>query len=146
MGLFDLSKKTEQDRLKAFMIKAVKLEVVVEAKTKREATLKTNSYFHLIVSYFALQYGETLEYIKVEFIKKKICKEMFATERANRKSGDIRPALRSWADLDQEEQSLVISRFKDWSAKEAKIRLPEPEDKLYIREIQLELDRNKQYL
>jgi hypothetical protein len=145
--LFDLSKKTDQDRLKAFMIKAVKSEVLIEAKTKREATLKTNSYFHLIVSYFALCYGETLEYVKVEFVKKKICEEIFATERVNEKrGGEMRPALRSWADLDQEEQSLVISRFKDWSAKEMKIRLPEPEDKLYIREIQVELDRNKQYL
>ena len=57
--LFDLSKKTEQDRLKAFMIKAVELGSMVEAKTKREASLKTNSYFHLIVSYFAVCYGET---------------------------------------------------------------------------------------
>lgn len=145
--LFDLTKKTEQDRLKAFMIKAVELGAMVEAKTKREATLKTNSYFHLIVSYFALCYGETLEYVKVEFVKKDICKEIFATERVNEKrGGEMRPALRSWADLDQEEQSLVISQFKDWSAKEAKIRLPEPDDLQYIREIQIEVDRNKQYL
>lgn len=146
MALYDLSKQTDQTRLKIRLINLVEKGSVIEIKEKRSGSLSTNNYFHLIVSYFALMYGETLEYIKIEFVKKNICKDIFLTERANRNTGELRPALRSWTDLNQEEQSLVISRFKDWSAKEAKIRLPEPDDLQYIREIQIEVDRNKQYL
>ena len=146
MALFDLSKLTEQDRFKHWVIKVVEKKSMVEGKEKREGTLKQNSYFHLILSYFALQYGETLEYTKVEFVKKLICKDIFTTERANRKTGEMRPALRSWSDLDKEERTLVISKFIDYAYKEANIRLPKPEDLQYIREIQIELDRNKQYL
>lgn len=146
MALFDLARKTEQTRLKLRLIQLVEKGSIVDLTEKRNGSLKQNNYFHLIVSYFALQYGETLEYIKIEFVKKNICKDIFLTERANRRTGDMRPALRSWTDLSQEEQSLVISRFRDWSAKEANIRLPEPSDLQYIREIQIEVDRNKQYL
>jgi len=146
MALYDLSKHIEQDRLKQRLIKLVEKGALIDLKEKRKGSLNTNNYFHLIVSYFAVRYGETLEYIKVEFIKKNICKDIFITERANRHTGEMRPALRSWTDLTQEEQSLVISQFKDWSSKEAKIRLPEPDDLQYIREIQIEVDRNKQYL
>jgi len=146
MALYDLSKHIEQDRLKQRLIKLVEKGALIDLKEKRNGSLSTNNYFHLIVSYFAVRYGETLEYIKVEFIKKNICKDIFITERANRHTGEMRPALRSWTDLTQEEQSLVISKFKDWSAKEAKIRLPEPDDLQYIREIQIEVDRNKQHL
>lgn len=146
MGLFDLSKKTEQDRYKAAVIKAVEDKAMIDMTRKQKGTLSQNNYFHLICAYFGLQYGEKTEYIKREFVKLTVCRDIFVTEYANRKTGELREDLKSWRDLNKEERTLVISRFLDWSAKEMKIRLPEPEDKLYIREIQLELDRNKQYL
>ncbi len=146
MPLFDLSKLTEQDRFKQWAIKVVEAKSLVEGKAKREGTLSQNNYFHLIVSHFALQYGETMEYVKVEFVKKRICKEIFITERANRKTGELRPALRSWADLDKEERTIVINKFIDYAAKEANIRLPQPEDLAYLKEVRVEVERNKQYL
>ena len=144
--LYDLTKKTEVDRLKQWLLDQVKKCNLVECKAKKQGTLSQNNYFHLIVSYFALQYGETMEYIKVEFVKKHICKEIFKTERANRKTGELRPALRSWADLDKEERTIVINKFIDYAAKEANIRLPQPEDLAYLKEVRVEVERNKQYL
>ena len=144
--LYNLKSKTEQDRYKAAVIKAVKAEAMVDMKTKQKGTINQNNYFHLICAYFGLQYGEKTEYIKRVFVKLTVCRDIFVTEYANRKTGELREDLKSWKDINKEERTLVISRFLDWSAKEMKIRLPEPEDKLYIREIQVELDRNKQYL
>ena len=146
MALYDLSKKTDQDRFKQRLLKLYEKGAMVELKEKQDGTLSQNNYFHLICSYFALQYGETMEYIKIEVVKKHVCKDLFGTKRVNRVTGELRDDLRSWKDLNKEERSLAIDQFLDWSAKEAGIRLPEPDDLLYIKEAQIEVDRNKKYL
>ena len=146
MALFDLSKKTEQDRFKYAILKAVESGATVDLTRKQNGTLSQNNYFHLLCAYFGLCYGEKTEYIKTEIVKKRVCKDIFLTEYINRKTGEIREDLKSWRDINKEERCLVISQFLNWSAKEAKIRLPEPNDLQYIKEIQIELDRNKEYL
>lgn len=146
MALYDLSKRTEQDRFKHAIIKAVESGAMVELTNKQKGTLSQNNYFHLICSYFALQYGEKMEYVKREFVKLRVCRDTFVTEYVNPKMGEVREDLRSWADLSKEERTLVINQFLDWSAKECKIRLPEPNDLQYINECRIEVDRNKEYL
>lgn len=55
---------------------------LTEKKGKR--TLKQNRYLHLILSYFALQYGERMEWIKQEFFKRFINPDIFLIQKEGR--------------------------------------------------------------
>ena len=144
--LFDLSKIVDQNRFKHRLTKLYERGALVDLTDKSKKTTSQNGYFHLIVSYFALEYGETASYVKQHIVKQLVCPDVFVTERANRKTGEIRPDLRSWSDLTKEECSLVIDRFLNWSFKEAGIRLPDPSDLASIQAVRVEVDRNRAYI
>ena len=130
--------------------KALKrLEWLIENKKKFEIreiipirTLAQNRYLHLILSWFAFEYGETLEYVKVEFFKKTVNPQLFKVEYVNPVTGEIRESLRSSRDLDKSEMTNAIDRFRDWSSKESGIYLPDPQDLAAVQALQMELLRN----
>ena len=111
-------------------------------------SIKQNRYFYLILAWFALSYGETSDYVKEEFFKRTVNPEIFVYERVNRKTGEVRQALRSSADLDTREMTIAIERFRDWSSKEAGIYLPAPNENKYLEQIARDIERynNKLYL
>ena len=53
--------------------------------------------------------------------------------------------IRSSADLTKEEMSMAIDRFKRWGAENG-IYMPNPGDESLLREIAIEMGRNKAYL
>lgn len=130
--------------------KALKrLEWLIDNKRKFEIreivpirTLAQNRYLHLILSWFAFEYGETLEYVKVEFFKKIVNPDLFKVEYANPVTGEVREALRSSKDLDKSEMTLAIDKFRDWASKEAGIYLPDAKDLDSVRSLEMELLRN----
>ena len=137
----DVSKAIE--RFKYFL----KNNKVFELKAKQTPkTYPQLKYTPLIIKWFALEYGETMEYIKLEFFKKKANKELFEFERANRKTGEIRLEYRSLAVLKKDELTIAINRFRDYASKEAGIYLPEPNDLPYLREIEIQVENNKQFI
>ena len=147
--LFNLSNIVDQNRFKHRLTKLYERGALVDLTDKSKKSKKSlsqNGYFHLIVSYFALEYGETADYVKQNIVKQVVCPDVFVTERANRKTGEMRPDLRSWSDLTKEECSLVIDRFLNWSSKEAGIRLPDPSDLASIQAVRVEVDRNRAYI
>lgn len=127
-----------------FFIKNDKVFELTEKKTKR--TLSQNRYLHLILSLYALEYGETLDYIKQEVFKKQVNKQIFQYERVNTKTGEIRIDYRSTTKLNTKELTVAIDRFRDYAAKEAGIYLPEPKDLNYLKEIEILITNNQQYL
>lgn len=131
------------EKIKYFIAKGY----VFELRKKQEPkSLNQNKYFHLIVSWFALEYGETARYVKDEIVKKIVCREVFLTEYANHKTGEIREEYRSFSELTKEETSLVINKFRDYSSKEAGIYLPEPKDLVFLEEIEIQIKNNSQFL
>lgn len=137
----DVQKAVE--KLKYYIAK----KVVFELKPKRQKkSIAQNNYFHLIVSYFAFEYGETTEYVKQEIVKKIVCPNIFKTEYANRTTGEIRDHWRSFSDLNKEETMIVIDMFRNYASKEAGIYLPEPKDLNHIQEIEKIVENNKMYL
>lgn len=131
------------DKLKYF----IKKKKVFELRQKQVSkTYKQIKYVHLIMGWFALEYGETLEYIKLEYFKKIVNPEIFEFEFINRKTGEVRMEYRSLADVTKDELTLAINRFRDFSSKEAGIYLPEPRDLAILQQIEIEINNNKQYL
>ncbi|MBO8433177.1 MAG: hypothetical protein IAB08_07800, partial [Bacteroidetes bacterium] len=112
---------------------------------KPQRTLSQNSYLHVILAYFACQYGETVEYVKREYFKKLVNPATFIREREDRFLGRIK-YLRSSADLTTEEMTLSIDRFRNWSGAQVGIYLPSPDEGRLISLMEMEIERNKQYL
>ncbi|MDV3750610.1 hypothetical protein CMU19_04285 [Elizabethkingia anophelis] len=131
--IFDLSNGTDIHRLKE------KLNVLVASKKKVELkvfspkrSLRHNAYLHLILSFFAVEYGEKLNYVKQEIFKKNVNPDIFRTEFVNEKTGVVRDDWRSTADLTDSELSKAINRFHDYSIMEAGIELPHPDNEREI--------------
>jgi len=131
------------DKLKWFISKKKRIE---QTEKRGKRTTPQNSYFHLLINYFALEYGETFEYTKKDIFKKYVNPDIFKTERKNPVSGKVREEWRSSSDLNTKEMTDSIERFKNWSAKKAGIRLPEANEQQFLDHIQNEIDKNKQYL
>ncbi|MBS3993157.1 MAG: hypothetical protein KGZ87_05530 [Bacteroidetes bacterium] len=131
------------DKLKYFIEKKKVFELKQKQVSKTYPQLK---YVHLIMGWFALEYGETVEYIKLEYFKKLVNPEIFEYEFINRKTGEIRTEYKSLADVTKDELTLAINRFRDYASKEAGIYLPEPSDLTIMQQIEIELTNNKQYL
>ncbi|PIF44331.1 hypothetical protein CLU96_1275 [Chryseobacterium sp. 52] len=147
--IFDTSnpdmRKKAIDRVKNLLEKKAKIEVL---EKRRNRTYSQNNYLHLILGWYALEYGDTLEEIKQEHFKRIVNRDLFITEFINYKTGEVRERWRSTTELDTKEMSTAIERFRNYSVKTLNIYLPEPKDLVHLEEIenQLEQYHNKIYL
>ena len=144
--IYNLSNPYDVERFKGWVDKMIAERKVVDAKRKDEnRTIKQNSYLHLIISYFATQYGCGADEAKIDFYKRRCNRDLFERWRRNRR-GDPVPCLRSSADLTKEEMTLSIDRFRNWSSSVAGIYLPSPEDGEMMIYMMQEVERNKEFL
>ena len=120
-------------------------EELFELTEKKMRTGVQNNYLHLILSWFALDYGETMEYVKTEFFKR-LNSNIFEHERTNPKTGEKRKEFRSSADLTTGEMSICIDRFRNWSLKECNIYLPGANEHEFLKAVQVEINKNQQWL
>lgn len=119
--------------------------VIVELTEKKGVRSNNqNAYLHLILGLFALEVGETLEYVKKYYYKIHCNKELFVISKSDKFLGNVRD-IRSSASLDTEEMTLSIERFRNWASEQG-IYLPEPNEEEMLRQIEVELSRNKAYL
>lgn len=132
-------------RLNSLIEKGKTFEIKEKKKTR---SLPQNRYLHLILSWYAYEYGETMEYVKQEVFKKVVNREVFLKEYINKKTGEIREDWKSTRDLNALELTTAIERFRDYSSKEAGIYLPEPRDLVSLEEIEKQISNQqvKQYL
>ena len=145
--IYDFSKEWDcnQFDVKVEMDKRLKKKVEYKAKSKKRS-LSINAYLHVLICYFAIEYGETKEYVKNHFYKKCANRDIFSTTFQNKKQGYERGILRSSSDLTDKEMSLSIERFKDYSAKEAGILLPPADNKEFLEHCMNEIEKHAQYI
>ena len=143
--LYDLSNPLHNESFKAKAEALSKKGVVVELTEKKpQRSDKANKYLHVILAYFGLQVGETMEYVKKNYYKILCNKETFIREVDDKYLGKMK-VLRSSADLDSDEFSLTITRFRNWAAGEG-IYLPSPDEHRLVELMKIEVSRNKLYL
>ena len=132
-----------------FQLRAKKLAesgVIVDLTEKKpRRSLPQNKYLHVILAYFGAQTGNTLEWVKQQYYKKLVNPDLFIREKEDKYLGWIK-VLRSSADLDTAEMSLSIERFRNWAAQEAGIYLPSADEFIIIQQMEIEIERNKEYL
>ena len=117
---------------------------VVEVTEKTFRSKNQNNYLHLLIGVVAMETGNTLEYCKEWYFKRLCNKDLFVTTRTDKFAGQVE-VIRSSADLTQAEMSMAIDRFQRWRAENG-IYMPQPGDESLLREIAIEMGRNKAYL
>lgn len=144
--MFDTSNPLDKAN---FLLRAKKLaesgKIVELTEKKPRRTLQSNKYLHVILAYFGTQTGNTLEWIKQQYYKKLVNPDLFIREKEDKYLGRIK-VLRSSADLDTAEMSLSIDRFRNWAAQQAGIYIPSPDEAILIQQMEIEIERNKEFL
>lgn len=103
-----------------------------------------NRYLHVVLSYFASETGNTLDWVKREYYKKLVNPDIFIREKEDRFMGKVK-YLRSSAELDTAEMNLSIDRFRNWASVDAGIYIPSPEERDLVNLMEVEVERNKIY-
>lgn len=116
----------------------------IELKEKRKKrSISQNSYLHLILSAFGLEFGYTSAEVKQYFFKELINSDIFNN---GEKHGLLTiQEWRSSADLNTKELTTAIDRFLDYSAKQGYL-LPDPKNLVFIQQLENEIKNNKQFL
>lgn len=144
--MFDTSNPLDKAN---FLLRAKKLaesgKIVELTEKKPRRSLPQNKYLHVILAYFGTQTGNTLEWVKQQYFKKLVNPDLFVREKEDKYLGRIK-VLRSSADLDTAEMSLSIDRFRNWSAQEAGIYIPSADEAILIQQMEMEIERNKEFL
>lgn len=132
-----------------FLLRAKKLaesgKVIELTEKKPRRSLPQNKYLHVILAYFGAQTGNTLEWVKQQYYKKLVNPDLFIREKEDKYLGRIK-VLRSSADLDTAEMSLSIERFRNWAAQEAGIYIPSADEAILIQQMEIEIERSKEFL
>lgn len=132
-----------------FMLRAKKLaesgKVIELTEKKPRRSLPQNKYLHVILAYFGTQTGNTLEWVKQQYYKKLVNSDLFIREKEDKYLGRIK-VLRSSADLDTAEMSLSIEKFRNWAAQEAGIYIPSADEAILIQQMEIEIERSKEFL
>lgn len=144
--LYNLSSEIDLSRFNMRVSEVVKKRCLCELTEKKPITLSQNNYLHLILSYFALTIGENLDYVKRTYFKIHCNSDIFVREKEDSILHKTIKYVRSTSDLDTQESTLAIDRFRTFSSTEAGIYLPEPNEDRFLNEIRVEIEKNKQYL
>ena len=145
--LYDTSKELDKNRAIEKFKFLIGKGKIIELKEKRKIrSISQNNYLHLILSWFALEMGETLEYTKKETFKREVNSDIFLYDFINRKTGEIRKELKSTSTIDTKDMTTAIDRFRNFASINFGMYLPEPEDLVNLREMERQINNQKQFL
>lgn len=119
---------------------------IVELTEKKQRTLRQNGYLHICLAQLALHTGNTLDYVKRYYFKAHCNRDLFVQHKTDTITGAQVSVLRSSSDLTKEEMSLAIDRFRTFASQEAGIYIPSADEAEYLRQVEMEVERAKQYL
>lgn len=145
--LYDLKNPLQREQIKTrFAMLLEKSNSIVELTEKKpRRSDQQNKYLHVILGYFAVETGHTLEWVKQQYFKKFVNAEIFIREQEDKYLGKIK-ILRSSADLDSAEMTTAIDRFRNWASAEAGVYLPTANEDELLSLMEVEIARYKQYL
>jgi len=144
--VFNLNNEVEREDFKEYVNSLYKQKGIVEVKKKhRSRSLSQNSYLHVCLSYYASEFGGTMEEVKFDIFKKVVNRSIFARERLN-KRGEKVFYWRSTTDLDTKEMTEAIERFRNYCSSFAGLYIPAPNETDALLEAQKQISLYEQYL
>lgn len=144
--IYNLDNPYDVPKFFAHVKKVAEGRKVVELTCKNpKRSMAQNNYLHLLLSWFGLRFGYTMDEVKQLIFKRTCNPDLFRKEIVDRWTGEVCRTWKSTADLTTAEMTVAIERFRNWSASEAHFPLPSAADKGFLLEIQAEVQRNAEY-
>lgn len=144
--LYDLNNDLYREKFKLRCESLLKSRDIADLKKKAEPrTSRQNRYLHVILAYFGCETGNTMEYVKQKYFKKLVNPDIFIRTKQDKYLGET-TIYRSSKELNKEEMSTAIDRFRNWASMEAQIYLPGEEDLTILKLMEVEIDRNKDFI
>lgn len=144
--IYNLSNELHRENFKSRVNSLFKQKKIVELSEKKPVrTIRQNRYLHLLLSFFAYQTGNTMEWVKQKYFKVLCNKDIFVRERDDEYMGSVQ-YVRSSAELTTDELTLAIERFRNWSSESAGIYLPSPNEEDLLTLMDAEVEMNKKYI
>lgn len=140
--IFDL--KHDKERFKEYADKLLVEEALVELTKKDKRSNQQNRYLHLILGWFALATGYSVEEVKLNIFKIQCNPDLFKEKTIGR-NGLSRIQIKSTSALSSDDMTTAIERFRNFSAEQG-IYLPAPNEEQFLAEIRKELDRNSEWV
>lgn len=145
--LYDLSNELQAENFKKRCNLLFRKRCVVELTEKKpQRTLRQNAYLHAALGYFGLQFGYKMEEVKDWYFKETCNGDLFVRRVTDAITGEDRKVLRSSADLDTEQMTLAIERFRNWAAEVAGVYIPSPDEHRLVEQMEMEAQRARLYL
>lgn len=141
---YNLNSELDRQRFKAKVKQLWTKGGIVEVTEKRRRTLNQNAYLHIAISAFAIEIGESVEFVKQEVFKRICNRELFVIEKENPILGTIE-VLRSSRDLTTHEMSVAIDRYRKWCAEQG-VYIPEANEEENLASLEAELSKYERYL
>lgn len=137
--------KTQKEKFLLKVANLLEKQATVELSEKNYKSVQQNRYLHLIITWFAIENGYEIEFVKQEYYKKLSNPEIFLVKRWDKFTEKEIDFLRSITDVTKEEMTLSIERFRVWAAKNGTY-LPEPSEQEFLKHIELEAQKHKEFL
>lgn len=131
-----------------FLLRANKLaesgKIVELTEKKPRRSLPQNNFLWLCLSYWGSQTGYTKE--EAEAIYKNVNSDIYYTRRVI--AGIDVEYIRHTYELDTAEMTASIEKWRNWAAMNdaCPVYIPSPEDYQLIQQMEIEIERNKEYL
>lgn len=142
--LYDLSSEMQRKSFLARVEHLMEKGSAVELTEKTFRTRNQNSYLHLLLGVVAMETGNTLDDVKREYFKALVNPDIFRTYKTDNRGNTI-AVYRSTTNVSREEISMAIDRFKRWGTENG-IYMPSPGDESLLREIEIQMGRNRAFL
>lgn len=143
--LYDLKNTLDRERFKRRSNDLYAKGVVVELTEKKKRTPAQNRYLHLILGWYAMETGNDLEYVKQNYFKRLCNPVIFQEYKQDEYTGETE-VLKSTRSCNTEELTVSIERFRNWSSQECGIYLPSPDEQEFLQSIEVEMEKQKQWI
>lgn len=143
---YDLSDPMQAAQAKTRLEALVRRGAVADLSEKRQRSLSQNAYLHVILAYFGLQVGETLDVVKRQYYKTYCNASLYVREKTDAVFGRRVRYLRSSSDLTSEEMTLSIERFRDFASHEAGVYIPTSDEHAFLLRMETEVERARAFI
>ena len=144
--IYDLSNEYDAAKFKERAKSLLHERAVVEmAKKTTKRSLAQNSYLHVLLGYFASEFGYTMEEVKHDIFKKRCNPELFLHKRKNKRGFEV-TYVRSSTELDKSQMTQAIERFRNYSSAVCGLYLPEPNEHRALIFAQQQIEQYKQFV
>ena len=143
---YNLKNEIDRQEFKQYCNDLYKSEEFVEVRRIRpQRSLRQNAYLHVVLSYYASEFGYTLEEVKQDIFKKLVNPSIFKSTRKNKRGQDV-TYLRSTRTLDSGELTTAIERFRNYSSMIAGLYIPSPNEEDALIEAQKQIAMYEEYI